>query len=85
MFCWFLADIVCSMPLSIGTPKIYVTDIGRMDLKILSSQILRLKLLLLIFMEQSYQLFLQVATSASSPEFFFELTAFMTVVNIAVM
>ena len=20
MFCWFLADIVCSMPLSIGTP-----------------------------------------------------------------
>ena len=28
MFCWFLADIVCSMPLSIGTLKIYVTDIN---------------------------------------------------------
>ena len=40
MFCWFLADIVCSMPLSIGTLKIYVTDIFRMDLKILSSHLL---------------------------------------------
>ena len=45
----FLADIVCSMPLSIGTLKIYVTDICRMDLKILSSQ---LKLLLLIFIQE---------------------------------
>ena len=44
----FLADIVCSMPLSIGTLKIYVTD-SRMDLKILSSQ---LKLLLLIFIQE---------------------------------
>ena len=39
MFCWFLVDIVCSMPLSIGTLKIYITDICRMDLKILSSQL----------------------------------------------
>ena len=38
-----------SMPLSIGTLKIYVTDICRMDLKILSSQ---LKLLLLIFIQE---------------------------------
>ena len=45
----FLADIVYSMPLSIGTLKIYVTDICRMDLKILSSQ---LKLLLLIFIQE---------------------------------
>ena len=45
----FLADIVCSMPLSIGTLKIYVTVICRMDLKILSSQ---LKLLLLIFIQE---------------------------------
>ena len=27
MFCWFLADIVCSVPLSIGTLKSYVTHI----------------------------------------------------------
>ena len=42
MFCWFLADIGCSMPISIGTLKIYVTDICIMDLKILSCQKLRL-------------------------------------------
>ena len=52
MFCWFLADIDCSMPLSMETLKIYVTDICRMDLKILSSQILILKLLLLIFIQE---------------------------------
>ena len=38
-----------SMPLIIGTLKMYVTDICRMDLKILSSQ---LKLLLLIFIQE---------------------------------
>ena len=53
MFCWFHADIVCSMPLlSIGTLKIYVTDICRMDLKIWLSQMLRLKLLSLIFIQE---------------------------------
>ena len=41
MFCWFLADRVCSMHLSIGTLKIDVTDICRMDLKILSSQMIK--------------------------------------------
>ena len=53
MFCWFLADIVCSMPLSIGTLKIYVTNICIANgPKILSSQMLRLKLLLLIFIQE---------------------------------
>ena len=39
------------MRLSIRTLKIYVIDICRMDLKILSSQMLRLQLLLLIVIQ----------------------------------
>ena len=41
MFCWFLADVVCSMP---GLLKIYVIKI--------SNQMLRLKLLLLIVIQE---------------------------------
>ena len=88
MFCLFLADIVCSMPLSIGTLKIYVTDICRMDLNILSSQMLRLKLLLLIFNRKNHTNFScswqPREMQASTPDCFCEL-AFMTVVNIAAM
>ena len=39
MHCWFLADIICSMPLSVGTLKIYVAGICRMDLKTSKSNV----------------------------------------------
>ena len=42
-------SLLISMPLSMGTLKIYVADICRMDLKTLPSQMLRFKLLLLLF------------------------------------
>ena len=69
--------------------EIYVTDICRIDLKILSSQMQRLKLLLLILDRNNHTnsscSWQPREVQVSTPDFFRELTAFMTVVNIAAM
>ena len=44
-----LLILSAALPLSMGTLKIYVADICRINLKTLSSRMLRLKLLLLLF------------------------------------
>ena len=79
MFCWFLADIVCSMSLSIGTLKICHKNMVTSNVKIkIAFTNCYTGIIILTFLVAGI-----LASAGINPRFFFELTAFMTVVNIA--
>ena len=84
MFCWFLADIVCSMSLSIRTLKIYVTDLQNGPKNIVKSNV-KIKIAFTNFYTGIIILTFLAAgnlVKCRHSRFFpRELTAFMTVVN----
>ena len=82
MFCWFLADVVCSMPLSFGTlENLCHKNMVKSNIKIkIAFTNCYTGIIILTFLVAG-----NLASAGINSRFFCELTAFMTVVNIAAM